>query len=113
MWSTLAFAQEMGEAAAQQQDVPNPFMQTLPFLIIFIGIMYFLMIRPNQKREKERREMLASLDKGDEVITTGGIYGTIVGLSDATVVLRVSEDPLVKLEFARGAVSKVTSKKDD
>jgi preprotein translocase subunit YajC len=81
----------------------------LPFLVAFIAIMYFLVFRPNQKREKERRDMLASLSKGDRVVTTGGMCGTVVGLNEKTVILRVSEEPNVKIEFARGAVSRVTS----
>ena len=78
-------------------------------LVAFAGIMYFMMIRPNQKRDKERREMLAKLAKGDKVITTAGICGSVIGLSDKTVVLRVSEEPNVKMEFLRGAISQVIS----
>ena len=72
-------------------------------------IFYFMMIRPNQKREKERREMLGKLSKGDKVITTSGIYGSVIGLSEKTVVLRVSEEPNVKMEFLRGAIAQVMS----
>jgi preprotein translocase subunit YajC len=82
------------------------------FFAAMIAIMWFFLIRPNQKREKERRDMLGSLSKGDKVITTGGVCGTIVGLTDKAVVLRVSEDPQVKMEFIRGAVSRVTSQKE-
>jgi preprotein translocase subunit YajC len=78
-------------------------------VIGFVAIFYFLMIRPNQKREKERREMLASLSKGDSVVTNGGICGTIVGLDEKTVVLRISENPPVKVEFLRQAVSRAVS----
>lgn len=80
------------------------------FFAAMIAIMWFFLIRPNQVREKERRQMLASLSKGDEVITSGGINGTIVGLTEKAVVLRVSDDPQVKLEFVRGAVTRVTSR---
>lgn len=81
-----------------------------PFIFLIIAmfaIMYFLTIRPNQKREKQRQEMLAALSKGDRVITNGGIYGTIIGLNEKSVVLRVSEEPAVKMEFVRAAVSRV------
>ncbi|MCA1900730.1 MAG: preprotein translocase subunit YajC, partial [Candidatus Hydrogenedens sp.] len=60
----------------------------LPMILAFIAIMYFLMIRPQQKREKERREMLNALTKGDKVVTTGGMYGTVVDLSEDKVTLR-------------------------
>ncbi|MBX7257005.1 MAG: preprotein translocase subunit YajC [Candidatus Hydrogenedentes bacterium] len=76
------------------------------FMMALFGVMYFLMIRPNQKREKERQAMLSALSKGDRVVTAGGIFGTIVGLTEKTVVLRVSEEPGVKIEFLRSAVSR-------
>ncbi len=81
-----------------------------PIIFMFIAmfaIMYFLTIRPTQKREKERQAMLSALSKGDRVITSGGLYGTIIGLNEKSVVLRVSEEPAVKMEFIRAAVSRV------
>ncbi|HOQ32359.1 MAG TPA: preprotein translocase subunit YajC [Candidatus Hydrogenedens sp.] len=80
----------------------------LPMILAFIAIMYFLMIRPQQKREKERREMLNSLAKGDKVVTTGGMYGTVVDLSEEKVTLRV--DDKVEIDFIRGAVAQIVSK---
>ena len=82
----------------------------LLFMVLIFGVMWLFLILPNQRREKERRKMLGSLGKGDKVVTSGGIYGTIVGLSDKTVVLRVSDDPPTKIEFARAAVAQVSSK---
>ena len=70
-------------------------------------VMWFFMLRPNQKREKERQAMLAGISKGDKVIMASGIIGSIVGVTDKTVVLRVSEEPPVKMEFLRGSVSRV------
>ncbi|MCC6794278.1 MAG: preprotein translocase subunit YajC [Candidatus Hydrogenedentes bacterium] len=70
-------------------------------------VMWFFMLRPNQKREKERQAMLAGLSKGDKVIMASGIIGSIIGVTDKTVVLRVSEEPIVKMEFLRGSVSRV------
>jgi len=100
-----------GGAGGGEQGPQSLFTGMLPLFIIFIAIMYFLMIRPQQKREKERREMLASLSKGDEVVTTGGICGTVVGLSDNNVVLRVDAD--TKIEFVRQAVAQITSHHDE
>jgi preprotein translocase subunit YajC len=79
-------------------------------MVMLFAIMWFFMIRPNQKRDRERRDMLASLSKGDRVVTSGGMRGTIVGLDDSTVVLKISEDPLTKVEFLRQAVAQVTPK---
>ncbi len=69
------------------------------------------MIRPQQKREKERREMLSALGKGDQVVTTGGICGTIVNLSENSVILRVDDN--VTMEFVRSAIAQVTGRKGE
>jgi preprotein translocase subunit YajC len=115
VWTlTNSFVVAAGEAPAEgSSQSQNPFGSMWLLFVVFIGIMYFLMIRPNQKREKERREMLARLSKGDKVVTNGGIHGTIVGLTEKTAVLRISDDPPVKVEFLRGAVSRVTPREGD
>jgi len=82
----------------------------IPMLIAFAAIFYFLMLRPQQKRDKERREMLGALAKGDAVVTTGGVCGSIVNLSESHVVLQVDKD--VTMEFVRSAVAHVVKKKD-
>ncbi len=98
------------QSAAEQTSAPtpSPWGSMLPMILAFIAIMYFLMIRPQQKREKERREMLNSLAKGDKVVTTGGMYGTVVDLSEEKVTLRV--DDKVEIDFIRGAVAQIVSK---
>jgi preprotein translocase subunit YajC len=102
-------AQTAGGTADQQpQSQTNPLTGMLPMIVIFFAIMYFLMIRPQQKRDKERRAMLAALAKGDAVITTGGICGTVVGITEDRVVLRVDEK--VTMEFVRGAIAQVVPK---
>lgn len=113
----MAFAQ--GEAAAPAAGAPgaegapsSPMGGMWLFFVAMLAIMYFFLFRPQQKREKERKELLASLSKGDRVMTNGGMLGTIVGLSEKTVVLRVSDEPNVKIEFLRGAVSRKLSDED-
>ena len=96
-----------GGAPAQPQ---SPFGSMWILIIAFVFIMYFLTIRPNQKREKERKQMLAALAKGDRVVTSGGICGTVVGLSEKSVVLRVDDDSNLKIEFLRGAIAQITSR---
>ena len=96
-------------AAAKGQGLMG--MPLLMMALIF-GIMWFFLILPQQRREKERRKLLESLTKGDRVITQGGLYGTIVALNEKTIVLRVSDEPLMKMEFARGAVSQVAVSAD-
>ena len=78
--------------------------QVLFFAAIF-GIFYFLLIRPQQKQRKDRERMLTALKKGDRVVTSSGLYGTIVGINEHTIVLKVADQ--VKLEFDRSAVGRV------
>jgi preprotein translocase subunit YajC len=76
-------------------------------IILIIGVFYFLMIMPQQKKIKKHQNMLKNLSKGDEVVTEGGIYGTIVGIKDNVVVLKIAEvkDEDVKIEVSRARVA--------
>jgi preprotein translocase subunit YajC len=102
LWND-AFAQ----AAESERPVdPNLalLLQLLQFVPIFL-ILYLLLIRPQQQRQKKTQEMLKALRKGDRVLTSGGILGTVVGVDDAKVVLKIADD--VKVEFAKSAVVQV------
>ena len=82
----------------------SPLGQFLPFILIFV-IFYFVLFLPMQRRQKKQKQMLQNLKNGDQVVTSGGIVGTVVGLNeDSTIVLRVKPDN-VKLVFARSAVA--------
>ena len=81
---------------------------TLALPLIFIGVMYFLMIRPQMKRQKEHRSMLDKLQRGDEVITSGGIAGTVVELGDNFVSVEVASN--VQLRVQRAAIANVLPK---
>lgn len=70
---------------------------------LIIAVMYFFMIRPQQKREKQRQKMISELKKGDKVLTSSGIFGTIWGIKDNVIVLKVDDD--VKMEFLKTAIS--------
>jgi preprotein translocase subunit YajC len=85
-------------------------MQFLPIIAIF-AIFYFLLIRPQQRQKQERAQMLAAVKKGDRIVTTSGIHGTIVGLGEHTVTLRVADQ--VKLEFDRSAIGRVVELQSD
>ncbi|MFD2618190.1 preprotein translocase subunit YajC [Terrilactibacillus laevilacticus] len=81
-------------------------------LIVFVAIFYFLLIRPQMKRTKETRQMQSSLQKGDKIVTIGGLHGTIDSITDAEIVLKAGN---TRLTFDRGAireVSKSTAKKE-
>ncbi|EGL81628.1 preprotein translocase, YajC subunit [Caldalkalibacillus thermarum TA2.A1] len=78
----------------------------LPLALMF-AIFYFLLIRPQQKRQRERNQMLANLQRGDKVITIGGLHGTIVDLTEEKVILKVADN--VRLTFERSAVNAVVN----
>jgi preprotein translocase subunit YajC len=84
--------------------------QLLFFAAIF-AIFWFLLIRPQQKQKRERETMLGSLKRGDRVVTTGGLHGTIAGLDEQKVVLRVADQ--VRLEFDRVAIGRILARQDD
>ena len=106
MW-TDAFAQAAGGAAPAGQNL-NPMVAYLvqfgPILLIF-AVMYLLLIRPQQVQQSKLQQMLKAVKKGDKVVTSGGIIGTVVGVDEAKVVLRIAED--VKVEFLKSAIVQV------
>jgi preprotein translocase subunit YajC len=79
--------------------------------LVFFALIYFLMIAPNQRKQKKWQEMLSKLKSGDKVTTNGGIRGTIVTVKDDVVQLRIAPDNL-KLEFAKNAIATVTTADD-
>jgi len=80
------------------------------FGAIFL-IFYFMIIRPQQKRAKERDKLLSNLEKGDRVVTNGGIHGTIAGLEEKTALLNIGDN--VKITIERSAITSVVSKKSE
>jgi preprotein translocase subunit YajC len=94
-------------AQAAGQAAPSPLPSFLLMGAVFIG-MYFLMIRPQMKRAKEHRELVSKLQKGDEVITSGGIAGRIDGLDENFVSVEVADKVSIKVQ--RGAVTAVLPK---
>lgn len=83
---------------------PSPFVQMFPMLAIFL-IMYFILIRPQQKQQKDLLRLQKALKKNDEIVTTGGIYGTIVNVKEQTVTLRVDDN--VRIEVEKASVSRL------
>ena len=93
-------------APSPQQGSPA-WMQILPMVLLFAA-MYFLMIAPQRKKQKEHERMLKSLESGDEVVTTGGIYGVITNVKEDRFVLRVSDN--TKIEVGKAFVQTVLKK---
>ena len=98
----VAHAQAAGAPAAPSM------MSTLLFPIILIAIMYFLMIRPQMKRQKEHRAMLDKLGKGDEVITNGGIAGTVTEIGENFISVEIASGVQVRIQ--KGAIASVLPK---
>lgn len=90
---SAAHAQAAGAAGGQ----PNPILSFLPLIILF-GVFYFLLIRPQMKRQKELRAMVSALNRGDEVITSGGLLGRIEAIADQHVTLEIADGVRVRLQ---------------
>ena len=91
-------------AAAQPQSVGQGLMQMLPMFVIFIAVFYFLMIRPQNKKAQEKKQLMDSLKAGDEVVTSGGIVAKIKQLSDGYVVLSLCD---AEMTLQRNAIAAV------
>ncbi len=102
MFVTPAYAQAAGGASV------NPIMQFLPLILIF-AIMYFLMIRPQQKKVKEHQAMINAVRRGDEVVTAGGIHGKVTKVKeDGTVDVEIADG--VKVRVQKSTLASVVSK---
>ena len=77
----------------------------LVFFAAIFAIFYFLLIRPQQKQKREREDMLRAVKRGDRVVTSGGLHGTVAALDDTTVTVRVTEQ--VRLVFDRSAIGRI------
>ena len=94
--------------AAAAAPAGSSMMSTLLFPIILIAIMYFLMIRPQMKRQKEHRAMLDKLSRGDEVITNGGIAGTVADIGENFITVEIANGVQVRIQ--KGAIANVLPK---
>jgi preprotein translocase subunit YajC len=83
----------------------------LPLLLLMFLLLYFLTIRPHQKRQKQWQAMMAAIKAGDRVTTAGGIRGTILAIKDDVIIIRVAPDNL-KLEIAKSAIATVTTQEN-
>jgi preprotein translocase subunit YajC len=90
---------------------PAAFVQPLILFGAMFAIFYFIVLRPQQRQKAERERMLSAVKKGDRVVTTGGMHGTVTALSEHTITLRV--DNQVKIEFDRTAIGRVAAPTGD
>jgi preprotein translocase subunit YajC len=99
----IAYAMGNSGGAANSPGASS-FASFIPLIIMFV-IFYFLLIRPQQKKSKEHREMLNNLKKGDRIVTNGGIHGRITGMDEATLTLEIADKVRVKMD--RGCVVRI------
>lgn len=104
MLNLIAMAQPQGGNGG------GSMVSTLIMFGAIFAIFYFMIIRPQQKRAKEREKMMSNLQKGDKVVTTGGMYGTVAGIEEKTVLIQIADN--VKVKFDKSAVSIIMSSKE-
>jgi len=94
-------------AHAQGAEPASPFGMLLPMIVIFAAF-YFLLIRPQQKKQKQHTALVAALKEGDEVLTAGGILGKITGVSEHYVIIKIAENTEIKMQ--KSSVAQVVPK---
>ena len=88
---------------------PNPIASLLPFALMFL-VLYLLILRPQMKKQRNQQRMIDELEKNDEIVTSGGIHGTILNIKDDILVVKIADN--VKIEVSRAAVSRVKNKEE-
>jgi len=91
-----------------QSSAASPLVQLFPLVLIFV-IFYFLLIRPQKQKEKEHQKMIAGINKNDEIVTLGGIHGTVANVKEKTLTLRIDEN--VKMEIEKSSVAYIKNPK--
>ena len=101
MWISPAYAQDAAGGG-------GALVQLLPLVLIFV-VFYFLLIRPQQKRQREQEAMIKAVEKGDDVVTAGGLHGKVVGVTDDILTLEIAvlKGERVRVKVARGKVETV------
>ena len=100
----IDIAYALGQGGAASGQGASGFSSLIPLLLMFV-IFYFLLIRPQQKKSKDHREMLGQLKKGDRIITSGGLHGRITALGESTMTVEIADK--VRVKIARGNVNQV------
>ena len=110
LMESIAWAQGTGGGGSAGAGGAGGVLSLVPFLLIFI-IFYFLLIRPQQQKQKQQRALLDALKKGDKVITTSGIWGTITNLGKETVTLQIADNTKIKMQ--RDNISRLRGEDDE
>lgn len=94
------------QAAAKQSSPGGMLSMLLPFILMFV-VMYFLILRPQKRKEKDRKAMISRVKKNDKVVTAGGVHGTITSLRENEIILRIDDAKDVKIKLDRSAIAAV------
>ncbi len=105
----LAYAMGQGGTAGAEGAQGGAFGAFIPLILMF-AIFYFLLIRPQQKKAKEHKSMVAALKKGDRVVSSGGLHGVVTGITDDVVTMEIA--PKVRVKVSRGSIAGVASKRE-
>ncbi|WP_158882418.1 preprotein translocase subunit YajC [Rhodanobacter sp. L36] len=104
----MIFSNPVIAQAAAPQGAAGGGMQMIIMMVVLFGLMYFMMIRPQMKRQKEHRALLAGLSKGDEIVTSGGIAGRVDDVGETFITVEIAPNVMVKVQ--KGLVSQVLPK---
>jgi preprotein translocase subunit YajC len=94
---------------AQPSPDQNPFVTFLPLVLIFV-VFYFFMIRPQQKKETERKKMIEGAKKGDRIVSIGGLHGTIIQVDETSVLLEIDKGSSTKVRLDKSAIARIEGK---
>jgi preprotein translocase subunit YajC len=106
----MEFLTFLAQAAPGAPEQPPVLFQFMPLIIIAV-LFYFLLIRPQQKKQKEHQKLVASIKTGDNVVTSAGIHGMVANVKESTILLKVADN--VKIEMDKAAVVTVTKSSQD
>lgn len=110
LMESLAWAEGTGGGGAAAGGGAGGILSLIPFLLIFV-IFYFLLIRPQQQKQKQQQALLDAVKKGDKVVTTSGIWGTITNLGKDTVTLQIADNTKIKMQ--RENISRLRTEDED
>lgn len=110
LMESLAWAEGTGGGGAAASGGAGGILSLIPFLLIFV-IFYFLLIRPQQQKQKQQQTLLDAIKKGDKVVTTSGIWGTITNLGKDTVTLQIADNTKIKMQ--RENISRLRTEDED
>ena len=110
LMESLAWAEGAGGGGAAAGGGAGGILSLVPFLLIFV-IFYFLLIRPQQQKQKQQQTLLDAIKKGDKVVTTSGIWGTVTNLGKDTVTLQIADNTKIKMQ--RENISRLRTEDED